>query len=244
MQNWAWADLLECIIPEAMRIASDVSDDKALRDGLPRNFLEYMGVMHDNDFLIKSLRSQDGRVTGAVAPQEKMTLKKRNVFRAALKARIDNVAKEAMKLVDYGCDEISKRFLSDRLPPAFSEEELATTNDNNENGDICAETLVRIARAGIARVIVEGDKAIVYHCADNSRVYHGVPLSPMEFELDDAPCIEKLLCTVAPMWLPVKDLPHPPAEDLDDKIEIVQSLYGEGIVAVRQPDFLRERLLK
>ena len=60
------------------------------------------------------------------------------------------------------------------------------------NGEICAETLVRLARPGIARLAVEGDKAVVYHCADNSRVYRAQELSPLEFDSDDAPTIEAL----------------------------------------------------
>ena len=88
---------------------------------------------------------------------------------------------------------------------------------------------------------MEGSKAVVYHCADNSRVYHEQEVSPLEFEADDAPAVETLFRTVAPMWVRVADLPHPPADDLDDKIGVVEALYDEGILAVSQPDFIAKQ---
>jgi hypothetical protein len=36
-----------------------------------------------------------------------------------------------------------------------------------------------------------------------------------------------------------KDLPHPPAEDFDDKVDIVKALFEEGIVAIRQVEGVR-----
>ena len=42
------------------------------------------------------------------------------------------------------------------------------------------------------------------------------------------------------MWIKVNDLPHPPAEDLDDKVGIVEALYDEGILAISQPDFIKQ----
>ncbi len=83
-------------------------------------------------------------------------------------------------------------------------------------------------RPDVARLVVEDGKAVLYHCLDNSRVYHGTPLSPMEFEIDDAPALEQLLTTVEPHWIMVKDLIH---GDVEDKMEIAQTLYDEGLLA-------------
>jgi lysine-specific demethylase/histidyl-hydroxylase NO66 len=151
------------------------------------------------------------------------------------------VCKEALKLADFGADEMMKRFMSERLPPAFDEEEKTLTNDNPGNGEVCAETLVRIAREGIARIVLEDGKCVLYHCADNNRD-HLTEISPMEFEADDAPAIELLLRTAAPHWVKVADLPHPPADDVDDKIEIVKALYEEGIVGIMQPGWISDRV--
>ena len=121
-----------------------------------------------------------------------------------------------LKLADYGSDEMGKIFTSDRLPPMLSSSEKKYTSDNKfENGEICASTLVRLTRPGIARLCMEDGKAIIYHCGDNARSYRGQPLSPLEFEPDDAPTIEMILNTVAPFWVKVDDLRHPPSEDLE-----------------------------
>ena len=50
----------------------------------------------------------------------------------------------------------------------------------------------------------------------------------MEFEIDDAPALEMLLTTVEPHWIFVEDLIHSDK----DKMEIAQSLYDEGILAM------------
>jgi len=131
-------------------------------------------------------------------------------------------------MVDAACDQIGKRFLSDRLPPAWTKQESRLTNDKTA-AQIGPTTLCRIARPGIARLALEGEKAVLYHCGDNSRVYHGNPLSPMEFEMDDAPVIEALLKTEEPHWIMVKDLIH---DSIEDKIEVTRSLYSEGILAI------------
>ncbi len=88
-----------------------------------------------------------------------------------------------------------------------------------------------MVRADIARLVLEDGKAIVYHAMDNSRVHHGAPLNLLAFEIDDAPAIETLLHAY-PGTVSVKDLPHPPAEDPDDKISIARSLYNEGFLVV------------
>ena len=75
---------------------------------------------------------------------------------------------------------------------------------------------------------MEGDKAVVYHCLDNARAYRGAALSPLEFELDDAPALEQMLTTVEPRWIMVKDLIH---GDVEDKMELAQALFDEGILA-------------
>ncbi|CAM9566306.1 unnamed protein product, partial [Ectocarpus sp. 8 AP-2014] len=71
---------------------------------------------------------------------------------------------------------------------------------------------LRLARRGCARLLLEDGVAVVYHCMDNSRVHHGNAMSPLQFELDDAPALEVLL-SAYPRPVTVSDLPHPPTED-------------------------------
>lgn len=136
-------------------------------------------------------------------------------------------------MLDAACDQIGKRFLSDRLPPALTAAETENTSEGQSGAKIWPNTLVRLVRPGIARMALEDGKAVLYHCVDNSRVYQGNPLSPMEFELDDAPALETLLSTVEPYWIQVQDLSH---DDIEDKMEIAQSLFDEGILSIFQTD--------
>ncbi|GMH80847.1 hypothetical protein TrLO_g332 [Triparma laevis f. longispina] len=239
MMEWSWCDYIESVLPEATGRCFG-GEETSFREGMPRGFLEYMGVANDNDYLLKA-KNEGAELKEADAK----VINKRTQFRKILKGKMDKLTKEVLRLADYGADEMGKVFMSDRLPPMLSESEKNFTSDNRGgNGEICAETLVRLTRPGIARLCLEEGKAILYHCGDNSRTYRGQALSPMEFETDDAPTIELILKTVAPFWVKVDDLPHPPSEDLDDKIGVVESLYEEGIVSIEQPGFIRDRVGK
>lgn len=244
MQNWSWVDYLEILMPQALEAASMKS--LSLRSGLPRNFLDFMGTMHEDlDLKSKDLPeglkqlaeklcdSDEEENEADIRKQEMKVLQDR--FQVEAKKKIMRVCKEAISMVTWACDEIGKRFLSDRLPPAFTHQEALLTSENRvENGGkIWPNTMIRLAKPGIARLVVEDDKAVVYHSVDNSRVYHEVPLSPLEFEIDDAPAIEMIFTTIEPHWICVQDLL---AGDIEDKMDICQSLYDEGILAIFQND--------
>jgi len=235
MQQWAWVDYLELLLPEALQAAASSETSTSLREGLPRNFLEYMGAVHDQpddpEGLEDLSKSQEGKGSSDEIQSEKE--QKRNLFLEEAKKRIMRVTKEAFSMVDAACDQVGKRFLSDRLPPAFFPAELNLTGENKaETGRVIfPNTMCRIVRPGISRLALEDGKAVLYHCVDNSLAFHETPLSPLEFEMDDAPAIEALLTTAEPHWIMVKDLIH---DDIEDKVEIVKALYDEGILAILQ----------
>jgi lysine-specific demethylase/histidyl-hydroxylase NO66 len=240
MQQWAWIDYLEMLIPEALAAAADSAKSTSLRQGLPRNFLDYMGVIHDQPEDPAELKEMAKRKVEEQSPEDIAAQRKRDrmraLFRDDAKKRIMRVTKEAISMMDAACDQIGKRFLSDRLPPALTGSELQLTSEvNHVEGakKVWPNTMCRLVRPGVARLILEEGKAVLYHCVDNSRVYHGNPLSPLEFEMDDAPALEALLTTVEPHWIMVKDLIH---DDIEDKMEIAQALYDEGILAVVQTE--------
>ena len=249
MQQWAWVDYLELLMPEALEAAANSETSVSLRTGLPRSFVDYMGAMHDqreDTNLPERLRAgaklaaRPGEKDTDEADDDSEEIEERKRiqqlqenFRNEAKRRIMRVAKEAMDMVDAACDQIGKRFLSDRLPPGLAPEELACTSEGQKDAKIWPTTLCRLARPGIARLVLEDGKAVLYHCNDNSRVFHEVPLSPMEFEVDDAPALEQLVTTVEPNWIPVSELIN---ESMEDKIAITQSLYDEGILAIINPD--------
>lgn len=131
-------------------------------------------------------------------------------------------------MVDIACDQLAKRFMSDRQPPALTKRERAQTSRENEK-DILPNTKCRLVRPGIARLVIEEEQAVVYHCGDNSRVYRDKPLNPLEYEMDDGPSLEQLITTVEPGWILVNNLYH---DTIEDKVAIAQSLYDEGILAI------------
>jgi len=235
MQQWAWADLMEILLPEALAAAT-TSESTLLRSGLPRNFPDYMGAMHDNreEHVPAVLKQQ------AVDPHDPEVVKAATLrglqdeFRTEAKKRIMKVAKEAMEIIDVTCDEMAKRFLSDRLPPALTIAEKSETSQATTEGVVLLpSTQCRLVRPGIARLVLDSDKAVLYHCADNSRIYHELPLSPMEFEMDDAPALEQLMTTIDPHWVLVQNLIH---DNIDDKVGVAQALFDEGILAIRNKE--------
>jgi lysine-specific demethylase/histidyl-hydroxylase NO66 len=249
MQNWAWADLLEGLFEGAIgSLAGSGSTALLLREGLPRNFLSYTGVAHDpveDAALPDSLKrgrppaARDG-VGGEEEDEEdaeeaarlRRHERLRDEFRREARRRIARVAQEALRGLDAACDEMAKRFVSDRLPPAglHLDRGASVGGESGDDRELQLTTLCRLARPGIARLVLEDGKAVVYHCADNSLVYHGKPLSPLEFEADDGPALEQLVTTVEPRWVAVQDLFH---DTPDDKLAVAQALYDEGILAVR-----------
>ncbi|KAG5188882.1 cupin superfamily protein-domain-containing protein [Tribonema minus] len=232
-QGNCWADMLETLVPMALEAAG--RRHLALRQGLPRDYLQYVGV----------------------AAGEGDADARRQAFVAAAKGKMKLVMAEAMEAIDDAADLMGRRFISDRLPPVLHEDEEAVSvlqlptprwtglsrvrclrrgiarlvvEDGMAHRASSWKTAWRCLRRGIARLIVEDGMAVVYHCMDNARVHHGNPLRPLEFELDDALAIETLLAAY-PRAVAIKDLPHPPAEDLDDKLEIAKALYAEGFLA-------------
>jgi bifunctional lysine-specific demethylase and histidyl-hydroxylase NO66 len=270
MQQWAWADYMEILLPEALQSTIQSSTTTLLREGLPNGFLQYMGAMYDNrtellpEILQAKLKAEssindDENNGGSSKPKnaiskagsEDSTLdeddesellqqqQQRQIlqeeFRTQTKRRLMRVVKEAMTMIDAACDQMGKRFLSERLPPALTESERNITNASNPvaqmHHKLTADTLCQIVRPGIARLVLEDEMAIVYHCNDNSRVYQEHPISPLEFEMDDAPSIEQLLTTTPPHWIAIEDLIH---DTIEDKVGIAQALYDEGILAIRR----------
>ncbi|EEC45501.1 predicted protein, partial [Phaeodactylum tricornutum CCAP 1055/1] len=208
MQQWAWADLMELLLPEALQSAAS-GDSTMLRQGLPRGFLNYMGAMYDQKDTAEILEQK--------AEQDRT-------------AAMDETG--AIDMLDAACDQIGKRFLSDRVPPVLTHLERSMTVHESD-AKVLPQTLCRMARPGSGRLVLEAGKAVLYHCADNSRVYHELPLSPMEFEMDDAPAMEQLLTTTEHDWVRVADLIH---DSIEDKVGVAQALYDEGILCIQTSD--------
>lgn len=230
MQTWSWADLMETVLPIALNNLITSGSAENLRNGLPRRFLDYMGTAHENSDedlpdSLKALKDIEEEESEAVLRQKTMQA----AFREESKKCVARIADEAMKALSSACDELGKRFIVDRQPPRIVPLSGATACkavDSLLPNDRC-----RLAQRGIARLVLEDGKAIVYHCLQNSRVYHGGHVSPLEFEMDDGPALEQLLTTVEPEWIRVCDLIH---DSIEDKVGVAQALLDEGLLHVQR----------
>lgn len=236
MQQWAWVDLMEIVLPEALQASATSESSTSLRQGLPRGFMDCMGVMHEDtksDLFPDSMKMiVEDRSTNDTRTKRKARF--REQFRHEAKKRIMAVAKAALDMIDASCDELAKRYISERQPPALTSAEAQLTSDGaGADRDITPMTKCRLVRPGVGRLILEDDNAVVYHCAENSREYLGNPVSPLVFEMDDGPALEQLLTTVEPNWILVNDLFH---DTIEDKIAIAQALYDEGILSIEEED--------
>lgn len=207
-QQNSYGNFLELLFPGA--INSAINANVQLRRSLPRDYLSYMGAIHSD-------AESDER---------------RNSFLSEMKKQMKIVLNEALNMLDSASDQMACKFLVDRLPPVLTDQEEASTVEGSPLPKFTVNTSIRLLRQGIVRMAIEDGKAIVYHSMDNSRKHHEVPLNPLEFELDDAPCIEMILINY-PNYVRVGDLPH---DTDDDKVDVVKALYAEGIVAFELND--------
>ena len=57
MQKWAWVDYLDILLPAAIEAVAGSDRSTSLREGLPRNFLDYMGTVHEESELPEGLKT-------------------------------------------------------------------------------------------------------------------------------------------------------------------------------------------
>ena len=81
----------------------------------------------------------------------------------------------------------------------------------------------------IARLVIEEDVAVVYHCVSNPRVYMAADPEFIEFDLSLAEGIEYLL-TSYPRYVKVSDVP---LGDETVQLELVKRLFGAGLLMLR-----------
>ncbi|OQR93849.1 nucleolar protein [Achlya hypogyna] len=201
-QQNSYGNLLETLLPQA--VTNAIGQTLDFRKSLPRDYLGYMGAIHSD-------KTDDPR---------------RVEFLATLKKSLRQVVAEAMDIADAACDQMARNFLVDRLPPMLEDEEEDCTVEGSPRPKINVNARFKLLRYGIARMAIEDGKAVVYHCKENSRKHHENPLSPLEFELDDAESIEYIFESY-PNYFRVGDLPH---EDPADQIGLVKALYEEGLL--------------
>ncbi|XP_043845461.1 ribosomal oxygenase 1 [Dromiciops gliroides] len=214
-QRNSWGDLLEPLLPAALQAAME--EDVEFRRGLPRDYLDYMGVQH----------SESGD------PRRGPFLEKvqRLLARLAQYAPVDAVA-----------DQRAKGFLHDCLPPVLSEKERALSVhglparwEAGEAWDVGAkittETQVRLLRHGLTRLVSEDDSVLLYYTVENSRVYHQGEPKYLEIDSQYTDGMEYLFSSY-PGFVQVGDLP---CDSRKDQISLVTMLFEKGLLITKKP---------
>jgi hypothetical protein len=249
------ADLMEELVFFVLK--SVVSKNKAWRKNLPNDIFDFMGLCHqeldDMDF------ENEEEVVDSDNPNFDLDtfaqrVVKRELFKEQVQSFLLAFNQEVMGMLDDGCDTMAIKYLWDKQPFSFQppsssskkkkqKEEEEDVNERvfmhvNPQLEITGRSLVRLVRKDVARLVVDestGEQLSLYHSMRNAIKYHQAPIAMLSFELDDGVTLETLLkCYPHPVQ--VQQLPRPPDESLEDKIEIVRALYEEGILVVTNPE--------
>jgi len=212
----SWTDLLEKLLPAALATAS--AEDVEFREGLPRNYFNYMGVVHEDE----------------ENPE-------RETFQAKVCSLLSKLAKFAP--TDAACDQMGKRLMSEVLPPALEISEKARTvlGDGEKwhpakktvvnRVEIDPDTNVRLVRNTAARLVTEEDTIRLYYSTENTREYKEISEQFLEVGEELAPAIEHLV-TVYPKWTKVESLP---VDQLEDRMRVVGDLWEKGVLMTSEP---------
>lgn len=214
-QKNSWGDLLLKMMPAALEIAME--DDVEYRQGLPLDYLTYMGVQNSD---------------------------KSDPRRARFLSRVEGLIRKLSQYapVDAAVDLKARDFIHDCLPPALTPGELSSSVQGaparwhrgqtvDVGSPITAQSKVRLIRAGCARLCSDGDMVSLYYTTDNSRVYHKEEIKSMEVKVEHTDAVEFLIHSY-PKFVSVGSIPtdHP-----DDMIGLVELLFERGIVHTEDP---------
>ncbi|XP_052104474.1 ribosomal oxygenase 1-like isoform X2 [Mytilus californianus] len=215
-QKNTWGDLLEKLMPRALQVA--IEEDVDFRKGLPRDYMDVMGIANsdiDN-------------------PQRKVFLRKIQ----QLMTKLISYAP-----VDSACDQLSKHYIHDSLPPVLSEAEKSCSvhgdGERWEKSKKCVvgtaemepDTQIKIIRKGVLRLLTEDDDVRIYHSLDNTRIYHGSDPQYIEISAEAGPAVEYLIHSY-PEYVAIDSLP---LGTLDEKIAIASVLYDHGLLLTSEP---------
>jgi lysine-specific demethylase/histidyl-hydroxylase NO66 len=211
-QKNTWGDFIEKALPGA--IAAAFEEDRAFREGLPRDYLQHVGVVHSDQTSVQ--RSEF---------KEKMRL--------LMTKLIDHMP------IDAAADQMAKGFVHDALPPvltpAVKDRSIHGAGERWEGGHVVdrveldPDTEIRLISATILRIIMEEDEARIYHSVHNSREYHAE--EPQYFVIPDelAVGVESLV-NAYPEFTRIEDIA---LDSQEQKLDIAAQLYDRGLVLTR-----------
>ncbi|XP_049626237.1 ribosomal oxygenase 1 [Suncus etruscus] len=214
-QRNSWGDFLEAALPLAVQAAVD--EDVEFRRGLPRDFMDYMGAQHAD--------SKDPR---RAAFAEKVRVL---VARLAHFAPLDAVA-----------DQRARDFIHDSLPPVLTDRERALSVHGlpvrweagqpvHAGAQLTTDTQVHMLQDGLARLVGEGGRLLLYYTVENSRVYHLEEPKCLEIHPQQADAVELLLRSY-PEFVRVGDLP---CDSVEDQLTLATMLYDKGLLLTKMP---------
>ncbi|CAL1540945.1 unnamed protein product [Lymnaea stagnalis] len=211
-----WGDLLQKLLPAAIEIAME--ENVEFRTGLPRNYLNYMGIVHSEKEI----------------PERKAFVEKVQTLVTSI---LDSLP------VDSACDQMGKQLMYDSMPPVLSEgEKMCSVHGAGERWDagynrvvgvseLQPDTVIKILRRGVLRLLTEEDKVRIYYNVENARVYRSAEPNFIEIPAEWAPAVEYLINTY-PEYTSIENLP---LENVADQINIASTLYEKGLLITGEP---------
>ncbi len=217
-QKQTYADLLEILVPMALKEA--ISKSTSLREGLPLNIWQRLGVTNG----------------GSYNNEREAIIK--NVMKC-----FDEVCKyvKTVDNIDDAVDQMACRYQHDAMPPKLTpEEELRTVYSSKaivtssgvvDSPNIGMDTRIRLIRANVLRMVRDGDEIQLHYSSENSKEYHGYEPSSLQIRNSDAPAIEVLI-KAYPAYITPSELQ---LEDDEQNLSVAQDLWEKGIIMTEEP---------
>lgn len=215
-QKNSFGDLLEQLVPSMLQSA--IASNVLLRQGLPPNIWQCMGLANNDD----------------ATPARLANLKK-------IKACLDLTLKSFAQHVDDAVDQLAIKFQHDALPPYLTVEETARTVYGTlpvvtGGGEVVQplvdlDTPVRLVRANVLRLVRhEEEEFRIYFHTENSKEYHQFEENFVEISAEHAPAVEYLIKAYPNFSMP-KDLP---IDEDESCLAVAQDLWERGILITQE----------
>lgn len=198
-------------------LQSAISSNVLLRQGLPSNIWQCMGLANNDD----------------ETPARLAILKK-------IKACLDLTLKSFAQHVDDAVDKLAINFQHDALPPYLTVEETARSVYGSlpvvsAAGEVVQplvelDTPVRLVRANVLRLVRhEEEEFRIYYHSENSKEYHQFEEAFVEISAEHAPAVEYLIKSYPEFCLP-KDLP---IDEEESCLAVAQDLWERGLMVTK-----------
>lgn len=191
-------------------------NDVQFREGLPTDYLSFMGIVHENS-------------------RDKEVLKKREMFSKKIATLVKKIGEEP---ADHAADAMGKKFIWDSIPPFFNtkEKETCVMEDGEfmQNGKVFnrsefgPETEVKLVRKNCIRLVVEDGLVRLYYSTENPMVYHEEDAQYLELGVELTPAMNYLIAQY-PHYTKIEDLPIN-SNDIAKKIQLISDLWERGLI--------------